>query len=74
MSTPASLPYAFVAKIDLPGVDPGSIDIDVDDRTLTVRAERRPEEAQWPILRVLPICSMRLNWLSLYEKAGRTSR
>ncbi len=38
---------AFVAKIDLPGVDPGSIDIDVDDRTLTVRAERRPEEAQW---------------------------
>ena len=38
---------AFVAKIDLPGVDPDSIDIDVDDRTLTVRAERRPEEAQW---------------------------
>lgn len=37
----------FIAKIDLPGVDPGSIDIDVDDRTLTVRAERRPEEAQW---------------------------
>ena len=40
---------AFVAKIDLPGVDPDSIDIDVDGRTLTVRAERRPEEAeaQW---------------------------
>ncbi|MDR2380036.1 MAG: Hsp20/alpha crystallin family protein [Bifidobacteriaceae bacterium] len=30
----------FVAKVDLPGVDPGSIDIDVDDRTLTIRAER----------------------------------
>ncbi|UNX53931.1 Hsp20/alpha crystallin family protein [Georgenia sp. TF02-10] len=40
----------FVAKIDLPGVDPSSIDIDVDDRTLTVRAERRAEvdeNAQW---------------------------
>jgi len=31
---------AFVAHIDLPGVDPATIDIDVDDRTLTVRAER----------------------------------
>lgn len=30
----------FVVKIDLPGVDPDSIDIDVDDRTLSVRAER----------------------------------
>ena len=41
---------SFVAHIDLPGVDPGSIDIDVEDRTLTVRAERTaPEEegAQW---------------------------
>lgn len=31
---------SFVARIDLPGVDPESIDIDVEDRTLTVRAER----------------------------------
>ena len=40
----------FVARIDLPGVDPSSIDIDVDDRTLTVRAERRAEsggDAKW---------------------------
>ena len=36
----------FVVKIDLPGVDPGSIDIDVEDRTLTVRAERRPVDAE----------------------------
>ncbi len=35
---------AFTVKIDLPGVDPASIDIDVDDRTLTVRAERPSEE------------------------------
>lgn len=40
----------FVAHIDLPGVDPESIDIDVEDRTLTVRAQRRAPEAddaQW---------------------------
>ena len=34
---------AFTVKVDLPGVDPASIDIDVDDRTLTVRAERTAE-------------------------------
>lgn len=42
---------AFVAKLDLPGVDPASIDVDIDDRTLTIRAERRPEaeegEQKW---------------------------
>lgn len=41
----------FVAKIDLPGVDPESIDIDVEDYTLTVRAERKSErteeQGQW---------------------------
>ena len=41
----------FVAEFDLPGVDPSSIDIDIDDRTLTVRAERKnqtvKEEGQW---------------------------
>ncbi|MDR0592927.1 MAG: Hsp20/alpha crystallin family protein [Bifidobacteriaceae bacterium] len=34
----------YVVKVDLPGVSPDSIDIDVDDRTLTIRAERRPVE------------------------------
>ncbi|MDR1808665.1 MAG: Hsp20/alpha crystallin family protein, partial [Propionibacteriaceae bacterium] len=33
----------FVVKTDLPGVDPDKIDIDVDDRTLTIRAERAEE-------------------------------
>jgi HSP20 family protein len=33
----------FVVKMDLPGVDPNTIDIDIDDRTLTVRAERTSE-------------------------------
>ncbi len=40
----------FITKIDLPGVDPASIDVDVDDRTLTVRAERKAEttvEQKW---------------------------
>lgn len=31
----------FVAEIDLPGVDPANIDVDVEDRTLTIRAERQ---------------------------------
>ncbi len=30
----------YHADVDLPGVDPGSIDIDVEDRTITIRAER----------------------------------
>ncbi|KAB1650559.1 Hsp20/alpha crystallin family protein [Pseudoclavibacter endophyticus] len=34
----------FVVKVDLPGVAPESIDVDVEDRTLTIRAERRDEE------------------------------
>ena len=41
---------SFVAHIDLPGVDPTTIDVDVEDRTLTVRAERpaRDEDGvQW---------------------------
>ncbi len=40
----------YVVNIDLPGVDPGSIDLDVDANTLTVRAERTlgaDESAQW---------------------------
>ena len=34
----------FVVKIDLPGAAADSIDIDIDDRTLTVRAERPQPE------------------------------
>src|SRR5687768_3802458 len=30
----------LVANIDLPGVDPGSIDVDVEGNTVTVRAQR----------------------------------
>jgi HSP20 family protein len=40
----------FVACVDLPGVDPASIDVDVDDRTLTVRAQRiieTTDEQKW---------------------------
>ena len=40
----------YVLSMDLPGVDPGTIDVSVEDRTLTVRAERTQRsdaEAQW---------------------------
>lgn len=40
----------YVLHADLPGVDPGSIDINVENNTLTVRAERSasPDEGvQW---------------------------
>ena len=41
---------SFVAQIDLPGVDPATIDVDVEDRTRTIRAERPAhddEGVQW---------------------------
>jgi HSP20 family protein len=40
----------YVLSMDLPGVDPGTIDVSVEDRTLTVRCERTQrstEDAQW---------------------------
>ncbi len=30
----------YVLSVDLPGADPGAIDVGVEDRTLTIRAER----------------------------------
>jgi HSP20 family protein len=36
----------FTAVIDLPGVDPSTIDIDVEDRMLTIRAERPATEVE----------------------------
>jgi HSP20 family protein len=30
----------FVIRVDLPGADPGSIDVSVDDRMLTIRGQR----------------------------------
>jgi HSP20 family protein len=40
----------FVVTVDLPGVDPGSIDLNVDGNTLTIRAERSlrtDDNVQW---------------------------
>ena len=42
----------FVAHFDLPGVDPGSIDLSVEGTTLTISAERsvpQIENAQWQV-------------------------
>lgn len=36
----------FVARVDLPGVDPGTIDVDIDERTLTIRAERKADATE----------------------------
>ncbi|HVF20576.1 MAG TPA: Hsp20/alpha crystallin family protein [Mycobacteriales bacterium] len=33
---------SYVVELDLPGVDPSTIDLSIDRNTLTVRAERRP--------------------------------
>lgn len=39
----------YVVQCDLPGVDPGSVDVGVDGRTLTIRAQRSPrsEDVEW---------------------------
>ena len=40
----------YVLAIDLPGVEPGTIDVNVEDRTLTIRAQRAgrsEEDVQW---------------------------
>ncbi|MFC9219661.1 Hsp20/alpha crystallin family protein [Streptomyces hygroscopicus] len=46
---PAAMPMdafragdTFVVELDLPGVDPETIDLDVERNVLTVKAERRP--------------------------------
>jgi HSP20 family protein len=47
MSRPSQMPLdawregdEFVVELDLPGIDPGKIDLDVERNVLTVRAER----------------------------------
>ena len=49
VARPAAMPMdawrdgnEFVVEFDLPGIDPASIDLDVEQHVLTVRAERRP--------------------------------
>jgi len=40
----------FVIELDLPGVSPESIDLDVERNVLTVRAERVPNNGDWEML------------------------
>jgi HSP20 family protein len=40
----------YVLSADLPGIDPDSVDLDLDGQLLTIRAERRPpvsEQVRW---------------------------
>lgn len=36
----------YVLNADLPGIDPGSVDVDVDGQLLTIRAERTPRSRE----------------------------
>lgn len=49
VARPAAMPmdawrqgHEFVVEFDLPGIEPASIDLDVERNVLTVRAERKP--------------------------------
>lgn len=52
----------YVVNVDLPGVDPGSIDLDVDGNTLTIAAERTIGAADGA------------RWLAQERPAGRYTR
>lgn len=52
----------YVARIDMPGVRPESIDVDVEDRTLTVRAEREAEAGEG------------IEWLTRERPTGTAAR
>jgi HSP20 family protein len=49
VARPAAMPmdawregHDFVVEFDLPGIDPASIDLDIERNVLTVRAQRKP--------------------------------
>ncbi len=56
-SRPAVMPMdawregdTFMIEFDLPGVQPETLDIDVERNVLTVRAERTPRSGDWELL------------------------
>lgn len=42
--------HEFIVEFDLPGVDPDSIDLDVERNVLTVKAERKPLQGNRELL------------------------
>jgi len=52
----------FVLRFDLPGVHPENLSIEVEDNTLTIEAERAPEDNEGAV------------WLSRERPQGRHSR
>ncbi len=53
---------SYVVRVDLPGVDPGSIDLNVERNVLTITVERSPENTD------------DATWLLRERPAGRHSR
>jgi HSP20 family protein len=56
-SRPAVMPLdawrqgdTFILEFDLPGVQPETLDLDVERNVLTVRAERAPRNGDWEML------------------------
>ena len=52
-SRPAAMPMdawrhgdEFVVEFDLPGIDPDAVELSLERRTLTVKVERRPTQAE----------------------------
>ncbi|MEK6310203.1 MULTISPECIES: Hsp20 family protein [Curtobacterium] len=64
----------YVLDVDLPGIDPGSVDVDVDGSVLTIRAERTlgaPEGSQWITRERQPGTFVRQLTLGDHLDAGR---
>ncbi|MDH3500635.1 MAG: Hsp20/alpha crystallin family protein [Acidimicrobiia bacterium] len=52
----------YIVKFDMPGIDPDSVELTVENQMLTVTVERRPEDTEG------------VNWLVRERPAGRHSR
>ena len=49
---------SFYICLDLPGIDPGSIDLTVEQNVLTVRAERTPVQADGARIAIVPTAAL----------------
>ena len=66
----------YIVNVDLPGIDPGSIDLDVDANTLTIQAERTigaADGAQW-LAQERPPAATCGSWASAATSTSTRSR